>query len=424
MKNNFCIVPWIHLNTEPSGVIKPCCAFSPEHIKEWPTLQKNSLEEVWNSTPQRNLRKQFLNDERPNGCATCFMREDSGSHSMRMAMNDRFNSYIDDAISKTDADGNYDNFNLIYWDFRFSNICNFKCRMCGHSLSSSWYEESGNNKIPKILNDNYHGRDLMKYVDQFIDTVEEIYFAGGEPLIMPEHYAVLDKLIEKKRFDVFLRYNTNLSTLKYKNYDLIDTWKKFKKVDLFLSLDGVEQNAEYTRSGTDWKRVDKNLSALADLTKVNDQINIFISSTIHVLNVFQFTKLVDRMISLDISPRKLILSNLIWPTHLKISILPDNLKDKIRKIYSDHLSTIVNQEYKTELEEKYNSIFYFLDQPYQETDRYHFVKEIIRLDISRSESIYSAVPELTEWYKSLLVDKNCQTYLADWLTYRKSIDLK
>lgn len=401
----FCVVPWIHLNPEPSGKVKPCCAYhGPD--SEYSNVKDFSLEEIWNNKFQKKLRAQFLKNETPAGCATCVNCEDSGGHSLRKAMNDRFEKHIEPAIANTLPDGQYNNFNLVYWDFRFSNICNFKCRMCGHGCSSSWYEESyskprfpiwNSQRPPKIMDKDYYGRDLMPYVDQFIDVVEEIYFAGGEPLMMPEHYQILDKLIEKNKFDVFLRYNTNLSTLKYKSYDLIDIWKKFDKVQLFLSLDGFGANAEYSRSGTDWPRVESNLK------KINEEeIPILISSTINIFNVFHFPDFINHLISLNVSLSRLLVSVLIFPNYYQISVLSPELKLQLKEKYANHLDTL-SEEDKTKIAPHYSRIYYYLDMPSSSTTEAKFVKEILKIDKRRNECLTDVVPEYRDWFNKLRI---------------------
>ncbi len=400
MSNNFCVVPWIHLNTEPTGKVKPCCAFD-ANDHEWNKLQESSLEEIWNCDAQKKLRKQFLNNERPVGCMTCFNKEDSGSHSMRMAMNERFAHHIEVAKNETSEDGQYENFNLVYWDFRFSNICNFKCRMCGHGLSSSWYEDlHDKHKYVKFLDSNYYKQDLMTYVDQCIDIVEEIYFAGGEPLLMPEHYKILDKLIENQRYDVFLRYNTNLSTLKYKDYDLVDTWKKFNKVDIFASIDGTYENAEYTRSGTDWIKIDENFKYINSVSLEYKNINLIINSTIHLLSVFHFSDVIDKIIECRMNPRRIVVNNVIWPNHLRICLLPDHLKNDLIEKFTDHLEKIP-ERYKGAVKEHYDSILFFLNKDYTDEDLFIFVRDTLRLDKLRNESVHDACPELSEWITEL-----------------------
>jgi radical SAM protein with 4Fe4S-binding SPASM domain len=401
-KDNFCIVPWIHLNTEPNGRVKPCCAYS----NEFGNLKENTLEDLWNDDHMKDMRKSFLENKIPNGCLSCTKKEASGSISSRQAITERFQHHVENAKANTLPDGTYASFKMLYWDFRFSNICNFKCRMCGHGCSSAWGDdftpEQKKNTI-KFLDGSYYGTDLMKYVDQFIDNVEEIYFAGGEPLLMAEHYQILDKLIAKERYDVFLRYNTNMSTIKYKDYDLIDIWKKFKKVKIFASIDGVDANAEYSRAGTDWPRVEENLKRLA-----TSGIDYVVAPTVNIFNVFNFTTLIDRLMELDMSLRKIIVSHVNWPKHYMSSILPSELKDKIQLQLDQHLEKII--PLVTEEESRWIAILYSQIKFYlisttspEETLELQkkFKRETIKIDASRKEDFKAAVPELAEWFITL-----------------------
>jgi sulfatase maturation enzyme AslB (radical SAM superfamily) len=278
--------------------------------------------------------------------------------------------------------------------------------MCGHGCSSAWWDDftSDEKKTKtKFLDSSYYGTDLMKYVDQFIDDVEEIYFAGGEPLLMAEHYQILDKLIAKNRYDVFLRYNTNMSTIKYKDYDLINIWKRFKKVMIFASIDGVDDNAEYSRAGTEWSRVEENLKRLAI-----SGVDYVVAPTVNIFNVFNFTTLIDRLIALDMSLRKITVSHVNWPTYYMTSILPSELKDKIQLQLDLHLEKII--PLVTEEESRWIAIIYSQIKFYlisttspDETLELQkkFKRETIKLDAIRKEDFKAAVPELAEWFTKL-----------------------
>jgi len=402
-KDNFCIVPWIHLNTEPNGRVKPCCAYLGE---EFGNLKDATLEDIWNNRHMKSMRRSFLKNEIPNGCLTCTKKEDSGGVSYRMAVTDRFKHHIEKAKSNTLSDGTYEIFEIVFWDFRFSNICNFKCRMCGHGSSSAWWDdftpEEKKNKV-KFLDSSYHGVDLMKYVDQFIDDVEEIYFAGGEPLMMPEHYQILDKLIAKERYDVFLRYNTNMSTLKYKQYDLIDIWKRFKDIRIFASIDGIDASAEYSRSGTNWPRVQENLKLL-----VESKIEYVVSATLNIFSVFNITQLIDRVIDLKMTPRKMLVSHVNQPIHYSTLILPDDLKEKIRSQLDQHLekiTPIVTEEERRWIVNLYNEIKFYLNSTLSPVEireiQKKFKADTIKLDAIRKEDVRVAVPELAEWFDTI-----------------------
>ena len=402
-EDKFCIIPWIHLNTEPNGRVKPCCAYFGE---EAGNLKDSTLEQIWNNKHLRSMRRSFLQNKIPEGCLTCTKKEDSGGVSYRKAITERFKHHVEKAKANTLSDGTYETFEIIFWDFRFSNICNFKCRMCGHLCSSSWYDdfspEEKKNKV-KFLDSSYYGTDLMKHVDNFIDSVEEIYFAGGEPLMMLEHYQILDKLIAKERYDVFLRYNTNMSTIKYKDYDLINIWKRFKSVKIFASIDGIEENAEYSRSGTNWSRVEENLKKL-----VASEVDYVVSTTINIFSVFNFTRLIDRLIELKMSTRKVLVSHVNWPKHYMTSILPEELKEQVRLQLDEHLEKITQTVTEIEIrwvENMYNEIKFYLQATISPEEilelQKKFKDETIKLDKIRNENIRVAVPEIAKWFDTI-----------------------
>jgi radical SAM protein with 4Fe4S-binding SPASM domain len=208
-KNNktFCISPWIHLHTYPNESVYPCC-LTPRNFTVG-NLKEKSLKEIWNDEPMKQLRQNMMNDKKSESCRRCYAFEEAGQTSMRNTLNERYHHHFD-KVDVTDITGSYPDLNLVYWDFRFSNICNFKCRMCGPQLSTGWYEDT--KKMYKILPSDVpqevDPNKLWSQIEPLFDSVEEIYFAGGEPLIMEEHYRILKKLDEMKKYDVRIRYNS------------------------------------------------------------------------------------------------------------------------------------------------------------------------------------------------------------------------
>ena len=146
------------------------------------------------------------------------------------------------------------------WDLRLTNTCNFKCRDCCSALSSSWEEESKKLNVHVDL-PKPDEQKILNELEPLYDSVQEVYFAGGEPLISDHHYHIIDKLLEKDRHPT-IRYNTNLSTLTYKGRDLIEIWKKFTEVELSISFDGIGKRGELIRKGFDSKRFIKNIQII------------------------------------------------------------------------------------------------------------------------------------------------------------------
>ena len=172
---------------------------------------------------------------------------------MRQSGNIHFGHHID-KVQETSADGHYDDVNMIYWDIRFSNLCNLSCRSCGSMFSSNWYDDQvalwGKPDHAKVT---YAGTTKMDAYDQLVEylpVVEQVYFAGGEPLIMEEHYKILKELIRLGKADtVRLIYNTNFTRQAYKDLNVFDYWPEFKDVSVGASLDAMGPRAELMRNG-------------------------------------------------------------------------------------------------------------------------------------------------------------------------------
>lgn len=401
---SFCVLPWVHLNTWPDGKVFQCCITGwQNHIGN---LEQNSLEEIWNNDYMKNLRKGMLNGEQHSSCDKCFSQEANGIQSPRQSLNKQFQKHIPIAVANTDADGHSHQFKLLYWDFRFSNICNFKCRMCGSFLSSSWYDDEmkiygGSLVKEKIIQVQKHSRqdvDIYKYLDQFADVVEEVYFAGGEPLLMEEHYYVLEKLIAVGNTDCKIRYNTNLSKLKYKSWECLEMWKNFKNVSIFASIDDFGPAAEYSRKGTKWDHIESNIKKVLDAGR-----HLSTSTTTNIFNIMHITALVDKLLSLGVRPHDISLNNVLTnPDHYHINILPDDIKAKVEQQFMEHLDSM-DAYHRSVFEPRYQSILMFLHERPQNVEMLRIKLKGVtnKLDAGRDESFVEACPELAEWFKSL-----------------------
>jgi hypothetical protein len=172
-----------------------------------------------------------------------------GTWTMRQSHNKRRGlEYVDYIADNTNSDGSLKEFEMKYMDIRFSNLCNMKCRSCGPACSSQWAQEFQENRgeemfkkyFPnqKIVVNNNEDQTFMLKLKPYLSDVSEVYFAGGEIIITPEHYECLDYWIENGQADTIeLNYTTNFSTLRYKkNVDLIDYWSKFKNIQVFVRV--------------------------------------------------------------------------------------------------------------------------------------------------------------------------------------------
>jgi radical SAM protein with 4Fe4S-binding SPASM domain len=282
---SFCMAPWIHLNISPNGNVPLCCNCLNTKDTILGNVNENSLEDIWNSEVTKKIRLKMLKGEKIRECSSCYDREKVSRYSsLRNAFNDRYFPKYKDIVKSTKANGEVKDFNVVYFDFRFSNKCNFSCRSCGPHYSSTW-EKKLNYNIPKINNT----REVIDKSKELIlnDVLEEIYFAGGEPLITDEHWEIIDFLIEHKKFDMLIRYNTNLSVLKYKNNDFVEKLKLFKRVVVSPSCDSLGIRGEYIRTGFSSENFVKNINKLKD-----NNLYYYLTT---VLSFFNITYLYDFM---------------------------------------------------------------------------------------------------------------------------------
>jgi sulfatase maturation enzyme AslB (radical SAM superfamily) len=345
----FCILPWIHIHGWADGNSYPCC--NANTSAPVGNMRKNTIEEIWNDHDMREMRRNMLNEQPCRQCEKCYEQEKNELISMRKEMNRNFGNLID-TLDTTEQDGSAD-FKIHYWDVRFSNLCNFSCRSCGPGFSSNWYNEhvkmygkppdSQGRVLDRI---EYAAGDEDSMIEQMLPHIpylQQVYFAGGEPLLMREHYFMLEKLIEAGRTDVRLQYNTNFSELKYKNKSVIDYWKKFSNISIGASLDGMGDRAEIIRNGTDWNKI------LDNLRLVKEQlpgIHLYINCTLSVMNVLHILDFHRAMVEQKIINVGDFNVNVCFqPAWLRIDILPWDFKNNsVIPRYLEHIEWVKSQD--------------------------------------------------------------------------------
>ena len=388
-----CAAPWVHMHTFPNGKVYPCCLTPMEYPIG--NLNTENLTEIWNSEKLCNIRKQMIAGEEPESCTRCFEQEKHGKNSFREHMNRNFLKY-EEMVDQTNEDGSLNSMDLLYWDFRFSNICNMKCRSCGPQLSSGWYDDTKKlwGKLPSDVPDRIKQFDLWEQIVPFFDTVEEIYFAGGEPLLMEEHYRILKKLEEMGKYDVRLKYNTNFSQMKYKKLDALETWAKFKDVEVGASLDGYGEKAEYIRKGTNWTQIYENRMKQKEIApNVRFYINCTLSvmNSLHIIDFHHYavdTGLIKNYDNLNI--------NFVQsPEHMSLPALPPKLKETVKSAYKAHVEFLKRKSQNRSAAQFESSILFM-----EGADKYilnsKFKKYMRQLDDLREESFIDMFPELEE----------------------------
>jgi MoaA/NifB/PqqE/SkfB family radical SAM enzyme len=392
----FCIYPWIHIHAYPTGETYPCCIGDMNYSLG--SCKKNTLKEIWNDEPMREVRRRMLTDQPVPACNRCYEQEAAGFMSGRLSANKHHGHHVD-RVHETADDGTLDRFELTYWDIRFSNLCNLKCRSCGHIFSSQWFQDQAQLSGPewkkhnRVL--NYAGRfetDAWDQLVEHLDYVEQIYFAGGEPLLMEEHYRILDELVRRERFDVRLIYNTNFTHTDLKGRSVFEYWKLFDSVSVGASLDASGARAEYIRKGTDWAVVEENRRSMLEICP---RVDFYISPTLSIMNALHLPDFhrdwVERGL---IRAQDLNVNILQDPPHYRIDIATAEYKNKIREKFEQHLEWLQGQDHLNRATLGFRSAINFM----MATDNTYLIptfwSKTQQLDEIRKENILDVIPEI------------------------------
>ena len=396
---SFCMLPWMHLHAYPDGRAYPCCfAFDPYPVGD---LNKQSLKEVFNNDKMNKMRLRMLNNNKSRECLKCYDQEKSGFFSLRLSSNKHFGHNIG-LIDSTQSDGTAD-FMIKYWDIRFSNLCNMACRSCGTWFSSNWYED--HKKLTgsppphaKIMRVGRTADDIWEQMLKQFDHVEQFYFAGGEPLIMEEHYRILKELDKRKMYHVRLIYNTNFSKLKFKDLDVLELWNKFDSVSVGASLDAEGKRGEFMRKGTVWKDTVANRKRMLE---VCPQVDFYISSTVGLINALHIVDFHRNWTEQGLlKPQDFNFNLLQYPFWQRIDLLPNAYKQKVKEKYEKHLEWLRPQDHLTRATKGFEAGLDYMMRR-DNFDQFHKFKDgMQKLDAIRNENILEVFPELKELYET------------------------
>lgn len=357
---SFCVAPWIHIHARPSGEMIPCCLwdYSAGKLSKLDfgnIMTQDDMLTVMNSQQFKILRQKFLSGQKVPECHRCYDRDtvnvDNTSFSLRNWMNNTFDDRKTiDIVNHTAHDGSISELNIKYLDIRFGNICNLKCRMCDHNLSSTWFDEANElrqRKGYKQLTTKFVHADCYDKIEPFLSTVQEIYFAGGEPFLYPEHLKILNKLIALGNTQCVIKYNTNLTTLKYKTTNLIDVWQHFPNVHIGASIDGSGDVVEYIRTNLVWDQFVKNFNTVLTLAP---HVRIYPSSTVGILNVETYPDFEKWALEQGWYGKYVTAINYISsPKKMNLYYMPQWYKQKMSALYMSHLQWLRDKNAPTQM---------------------------------------------------------------------------
>ena len=372
---SFCVIPWIHLATRPNGDARICCVANASGAESGDytvgLVKKEDGEasnfgdqlpsQIFNSDYMKSVRKLMLEGSVPSSCTKCFEEEAEGIVSKRIWETGEWhldNVDVPKLIKETNKDGSVP-FKLQYLDLRLGHTCNLKCVMCSPHDSSMWVPE--HKKIFPIFTSPLIKRQMSWEADKFnnkwhenptfwgeiyeqIPNIRQLYFAGGEPLIIKEHKIFLEEIVRRGYAgQIHLRYNTNVLML---DESIVELWKQFRVVKVGVSLDALDDRNHYIRYPSDWNTIVKNLHILDNTP---DNIHVTIALAAQILNIKHIPDFIKWKVSSNFKKINkqinasgymqgggLIGVHLLWiPTWLSMRALPLEDKKEIRAKFND-----------------------------------------------------------------------------------------
>jgi uncharacterized Fe-S cluster-containing radical SAM superfamily protein len=422
---SFCVLPWIHFATRPNGDMRLCCSANASGAGSDHEVGLVKMEngkpanfgretpmQAWNNEYMKSVRTTMLKGEIPSSCTKCFQEEKVGVVSKRIWETGSWHEDVDipELILQTQEDGTVPE-KLVYLDLRLGHTCNLKCVMCSPHDSSKWVAD--HKKIyplfqakelkeqmawdRKEFNNFWHENpDFWKEMYAQIPNLKQVYFAGGEPLMIREHKLFLEEIIRQGYADkILIRYNTNGLLV---DEDIIDLWSKFKKVKVGFSLDDIGDRNYYIRYPSKWEVIEKNLRRLDNTP---DNIHVSIATAIQILNIKTLPELAKWKIKQQF--KKINFSNvtggieagggivnmhlLYIPTFLSIKCLPPDDKAEVRQLFAE----LANWLY----------INYRQDEDYWKKNPYGWKRWQAVLDFMDSEDHTDQLPAFKEYITNL-----------------------
>jgi radical SAM protein with 4Fe4S-binding SPASM domain len=391
-QDTFCVLPWIHLYVGTDGNVLPCCVA--DHQFPMGNINNHGIDTIAKSEQFNRLRTNMINGKRTKECSRCYQQEDAGLRSPRISHNKNWPNISVDTV---DASGEIDQFRPVYLDIRLSNICNLKCRMCSGYFSSAIAQEEaelfGNTESIKLSLRLPQRKLSLIEILKYVPTAEKIYFAGGEPLLSSEHYEILQSLIECGNTNLKISYNTNFTTLQYRDINVLDLWRNFSNVSIGASLDAQGAVAEYVRHGTQWSVIESNLKLLQSQCP---HVKFTVTSSVGLLNAQSLIDLQQdwhNLGHLDIS--NFVINAIVGPAHLTVRALPQHHKHRMELSINDHIQWCRKNQANLLANQWQELLNYMLS-----ADHSHHLDEFKRLttmiDTHRKESLSIAIPELKD----------------------------
>ena len=368
-QSTICSMFWNHLMIDGTGRVKPCCRFA-DKVNH--SLNDNTLSEIFYNEYFENLRHQSKNGNTITGCQRCYEEENNNKLSLRTRLNNH------NVIGLDSID--MDNPKIQYLELSLSNACNLMCRMCDSRYSYKLFNEEVKYN-GKPFSKTEHTKANIDSIYPLLKNCKFIKFTGGEPLIIPDHWNIIDYIISNGYSkNITLNYSTNCTV--YPKKKITDAWKEFKNIELAVSLDSIDKTEnEYQRHLSVQEDIIKNILAYTKLPSVK----LIARPTVTIYNAYTLPETLTWLHNNNIAFNP---THCSYPAHLSVTTLPRKQKDIIGKKYKDF------KYQSNQIKENCKYIIQFMNS----VDESHlfdvFLKYTSFLDKERNQNFFESYPYL------------------------------
>jgi molybdenum cofactor biosynthesis enzyme MoaA len=275
--NNFCALPFHHVQVETNGKFAVCCMHSAPSNQNM-NINSCTVDEWRNSEYLAEIRQSFLDDKRHPGCSACWKQEDDGFISLRQR---NANEY---KILRVDVNER----KITNVEIGLSNQCNLTCLMCDENSSSAILAENVK------LGINLRSQTDFKWHDQGYHNLQELLMQaprlvnirGGEPFYIKKLLELIENIPEDRARTMALHITTNATTWTTRWYEAL---KKFKLIRFMFSVDATGELYEYMRFPGQWETVQSNIDDICKLPNAKFLVHCVVQN----LNIGSLGHLID-----------------------------------------------------------------------------------------------------------------------------------
>jgi MoaA/NifB/PqqE/SkfB family radical SAM enzyme len=357
---------------DTTGKVKPCCRFVLDNSAEELNLQSKSIHEIFHSDFMNSLREKSAMGEKIPGCRRCYEEQAGGKRSLRERVNGNSATNVYDLNTPK----------INYLELAISNDCNLMCRMCSSRFSHKLFDEElqyyGKTQIPEKKT-----RSNIDAAYNLLDNLLYIKFTGGEPLLIKEHWELLQEAVDRDLAKkITLNYSTNCTIWPKEKHQNI--WKHFKNIELCVSLDSIiKEENEYQRYPTNHETALENIKRYVEFSNHSNMIVIG-RPTISLMNIMHVPETIEWLLRVGL--KSVNVTHLTFPAHQSISVLPVHIKNKIKEKFNNY--PYMNNNVKAQCDYLINYMF--------SEDNSHLLDEFIKhtrfLDRTRNQSFKNSYP--------------------------------